>query len=241
MIRIAICEDDSFYIEKEKDMIEAYLKEKDEKYELSVFYSGTEFINNYKSAYDIIFLDIAMDGIDGLEIARWLRAEQSKAFIVFLTAYAKYSIEGYKVDAHRFLLKDDAGIKQAISECMESALDKLKKGENKVELKVQGGPISVSPSKILFVESRAHRVIFHMVEGTGKISEHYMYDRLDNIQEMLNGYGFRRIHQSYLVNTAYLKTVSRYNAELTNGVILAISKKYYDEIENYFVRMREDF
>lgn len=241
MIRIAICEDDSFYLEREKKMIESYLKEKKEKYELSVFSSGVELTNDYRIDYDIIFLDISMEKMDGLDTARWLRGQESKAFIIFLTAYAEYSIEGYKVDAHRYLLKDDEKIELALSECMDSLLEKLHKNDIRVELEVQGGILSIAPVKILYAESKVHRVTIYVLESTGEIAEYYMYNRLDYVQEILEKYGFRRIHQSYLINTGYLKSVCRYKAELTHGICLGISKKYYKEIEDYYIRMRGEF
>ena len=65
-----------------------------------------------------------------------------------------------------------------------------------------------------------------------------MYDRLDNVQENLKKYGFLRIHQSYLINSEYLRKVSRYKAELTQEIILPISKKYFNNIEEFYIRMR---
>lgn len=241
MVKIAICEDDKFYIEKEKQIIKSYFEEKDLSYELYLFNSGVELIKDYRVNYDIIFLDISMDEMNGLEVANILRKKGTSACIVFLTAYAEYSIEGYKVDAHRYLLKNSENIEELLYECLSSALDKLQITENKIDFDVQGGVLTVSPAQIVYAESNAHRVFLYILENTGDLKEYYMYDRLDNIQEKIENFGFIRIHQSYLINRDYMKNVCRYKVELINGISLGVSKKYYKELEDYYIRMRGEF
>lgn len=241
MVKIAICEDDKFYIEKEKKLLESFLLERDIKYELYLFRSGVELIKDYRMNYDIIFLDISMDEMNGLEVANWLRKNGTDSCIVFLTAHAEYSIEGYKVDAHRYLLKNAENIEEALYECLSSALEKLQIRENKIDFAVQGGVLTVSPSKIVYAESKAHRVVLYILENSGDIKEYYMYDRLDNVQAKLADYNFMRIHQSYLLNKEYMKTVSRYKVDIIGDIRLAVSKKYYKELEDYYIRMRGDF
>lgn len=241
MIRIAICEDDSFFLKKEKAFIENYIKEKSDDYEIATFVSGKDLMSHYKDIYDVIFLDVAMEEIDGIAIAKWIRQQKSKVYIVFITAYAEYSIEGYKVEAHRFLLKNSENMQENLKECLDSIWDKLQKTESKVTLPVQGGDLVIDASKIVFAESKVHKVTIHVKEQSGKLQEYYMYDRLDNVQEVLRTYGFSRIHQSYLINTGYLVSVSRYKAELSVGIELGISKKYYKEIEEQYIRMRGEF
>ena len=84
------------------------------------------------------------------EAARWLRENDTKAFIVFLSGYPEYSLEGYKVEAHRFLLKNDENLESSLAECLDSAIDKMQRDEKKIELAVQGGTLSIAPSKIVY-------------------------------------------------------------------------------------------
>ncbi|MCQ2522159.1 MAG: LytTR family DNA-binding domain-containing protein [Lachnospiraceae bacterium] len=241
MVKIAICEDDKFYIEKEKQLIESFFEKKDINYALYLFKSGVELLKDYRINYDIIFLDISMDEMNGLEVANLLRKKGINACIVFLTACAEYSMEGYKVDAHRYLLKNAEDIEDALYECLSSALDKMQIRENRIDFDVQGGVLTISPSKIVYAESKAHRVVLYVLENTGYLKEYYMYDRLDHVQEKLESFGFMRIHQSYLINKEYMKSVCRYNTELIPGITLAVSKKYYKELEDYYIRMRGEF
>lgn len=241
MVKIAICEDDIFYMKKAKQLVEDFFKERELRFSLITFQSGIELTKNFRENYDIIFLDISMEEMDGLEAAMWLRENGSKACIIFLTGYPEYSLEGYKVDAHRYLLKNAENIKEALYECLSSALEKMQKAEKKIDLDVQGGILSIAPSKIVYAESKVHRVTIHVLENSGDIQEYYMYDRLDHVQEQLAHLGFMRIHQSYLINREYLKTVCRYKAELIAGISLGISKKYYKDLEDYYIRMRGEF
>ena len=241
MVKIAICEDDIFYMEKERNLIEDYFKTRDLCYTITTFESGIELTKDFREDYDVIFLDVAMEKMDGLEAARWLRDNGTKAFIVFLSGYPEYSLEGYKVEAHRFLVKTDENLEASLAECLDSVLEKIQRAEKKIELAVQGGTLSIAPSKIVYAESKVHRVIIHVLESSGQMREYYMYDRLDCVQEELAHSGFMRIHQSYLINRDYLTNVYRYKAELVQGIMLGISKKYYKDAEDYYVRMRGEF
>lgn len=241
MVKVAICEDDIFFQDEEKKLLDSYFEKRKIEYSIQIFESGNDLLENYRNEYNIVFLDISLEGMDGIEVARQLRKRHAGAYIVFLTAYAEYSIEGYKVDAHRYLLKDDKNLKNTLFECLDSIMSNMKADVVKLNFKVQGGLLSVVPSKIIFVESKGHRLILH-IRGEKQIDKEYsMYERLDNLQTLLKNYGFIRIHQSYLINRKYLIDVCRYRAKLSDGTYLGISKKYYKETEEYFVRMRGEF
>lgn len=238
MIKVAICEDDSFYIEKEKILIESYLRKYDIRNEIVTFTTGEELIQASSNNFDIIFLDIELSGIDGIAAAKWLRDKGAQSHIIFISAYTKYLSEGYKVGAHRYLLKNDNKFDESFCECMESVIAKIQTEEIKIEMEVKGGKLTVAPSKILYAESNVHKVSIYVLDQSEKLQEYYMYDRLDNVQEKLERYGFLRIHQSYLINGEHLRKVSRYKAELICGMELSISKKYFSNIEAFYIRMR---
>lgn len=238
MVRVAICEDDLFYMEREKNLIESYLKTREIRSEITTFSSSIELTKAYANSFDIIFLDVEMDEMNGMEVAHWLRDKGAKSHIIFLSAYAEYLPEGYKVDAHRYLLKNDAKFDESFCECMDSVVAKIQMEESKIEIKIKDGILSIAPSKIIYAESNVHKVTLYVIEQSGDIREYYMYDRLDNVQAKLERYGFLRIHQSYIINGEHLRKVYRYKAELIKDISLAISKKYYNDVEDYYIRMR---
>lgn len=238
MVRVAICEDDLFYMEREKNLIESYLQTREIRSEITTFSSSIELTKAYANSFDIIFLDVEMDEMNGMEVAHWLRDKGAKSHIIFLSAYAEYLPEGYKVDAHRYLLKNDAKFDESFCECMDSVVAKIQMEESKIEIKIKDGILSIAPSKIIYAESNVHKVTLYVIEQSGDIREYYMYDRLDNVQAKLERYGFLRIHQSYIINGEHLRKVYRYKAELIKDISLAISKKYYNDVEDYYIRMR---
>lgn len=238
MVRVAICEDDLFYMEKEKILIESYLQKREIRCDITTFSSSIDLTKAYANSFDIIFLDIEMDEMNGMEAAHWLRDKGAKSHIIFLSAYAEYLPEGYKVDAHRYLLKNDAKFDESFCECMDSVIAKIQMEESKIDIKVKDGILSIAPSKIIYAESNVHKVTLFVIEQSGDIREYHMYDRLDNVQTKLERYGFLRIHQSYIINGDHLRNVCRYKAELIKDISLAISKKYYNDVEDYYIRMR---
>lgn len=127
MFRIAICDDEKPFRDSVKKFVEKYLCEKNISYDIDTFASGKELLELGIELvqYDIIFLDINMDEIDGIVTAQKIREYSSEVYIVFVTAYIDYSLEGYKVDAARYLLKNNTYFDDSIYECMDTILRKM--------------------------------------------------------------------------------------------------------------------
>ena len=106
-MKIAICDDEKEFRDLIRVYIEDYLNTKDILYTIDTFISGEKFLNEtFPSEYSIIFLDINMEGMDGITTAKKIRERGINSYIVFVTAYIDYSLEGYKVGAVRYLLKN---------------------------------------------------------------------------------------------------------------------------------------
>ena len=105
MIRIAIVEDDPAYREQLKTYVSNYEKEYEEQFRLSVFTDGLEFIEAFHADYDIVFMDIRMKHLDGMETARKIRLQDHNCIIIFITNLAQYALQGYEVEAMSYILK----------------------------------------------------------------------------------------------------------------------------------------
>jgi DNA-binding LytR/AlgR family response regulator len=236
MFYIAVCDDEEYFRKREKQLIEKYMQLKDYKYRIDVFQSGRELLelDSKLSQFDMIFLDINMEEIDGIETAREIRKITKNTYIVFVTAFITYALEGYKVDAVRYLLKDDECLEKAVNECLETIVYKMNYEEHKTTFAFQEGEKTIRIEDIVYIESNLHKLIFHM---SGNI-KYTMYAKLDELSDSLRETGFCRIHKSYLVNFRYVENVERYKAELIDGRSLAISKAKYLETKNEFVSFR---
>lgn len=234
MFRIALCDDEIYYLQYEKRLIIDYMERQECEYQVDVFQSGKELLELKEKIqqYHILFLDIYMDEIDGMATARQIRRFSSSTYLVFVTAFVTYALEGYKVNASRFLLKDQGNLKLAIEECLDAIIKEIKHSEWKHCFEFIEGRLEARLENLIYVESHLHKLIFHM-KGT-KQPRYTMYEKLDSI-EVLLGKDFCRIHKSYLVNLKYIYKMKRYQLELYDGTFLNVAKGKYIEVNNRFI------
>ena len=122
MFRIAICDDERQFRKRIHDILIEYMNENDILYEIDEFESGKDFIclGINLSKYDIVFLDVNMDELDGLETAQKIRKVSNDVFIVFVTAFITCAPQGYSVGAIRYILKNNVNFPELIFECMDA-------------------------------------------------------------------------------------------------------------------------
>lgn len=173
-----------------------------------------------------------MNEIDGLETAKRIRIFNENIFIVFVSAYYSYSLEGYKVNAVRYIIKENENLELSYRECIYSILKIINENQNTQIFGFQEGNIELDVAKIMFVESNLHKLVFHM-NGSSKMN-YTMYDKLDNVQIE----GFCRIHKSYLINMKYIVEMSRYYIVLADGTRLSVAKTRYPEVKKQIMTFR---
>lgn len=231
MLQIAICDDELFYREKIQKLLEGYLKKRELPYKLHSFISGESFLkqceNNVK--FDIVFLDISMEEIDGIQTAKRIRSFHSDTYIVFVTAFMDYALEGYKVNAVRYLMKDTLDL--ALEECMTAILQKMQVAQ--VTFPFPEGEKKLYTDNILYVESKGHKSIFHYMEDGLVIYQ--IYDKLDNVERKLEDCHFLRIHKSFLVNMKHIRKVGNYTAYLDTNEELPIPRLRFQTVKEAFV------
>ncbi|TGY95330.1 response regulator transcription factor [Petralouisia muris] len=235
MFRIAICDDESVFAEELKGLISGYMMEKGLVFEIDTYSSGEALVKLGIEVvrYTAVFLDINMEKIDGIMTAEKIREVSREVFIVFVTVYVNYSLEGYRLDAVRYLLKSNANFQSTVNECMDAIMDKLNYTVAIKKFDFKEGTKEVSLERLLYIESRLHKLEFHVMEDDMKI--YTMYETLNALEDRLAANKFVRIHQSYLVNIKYIKNVIRYKVVLTNGVELVIPKVRYTYVREQFI------
>ena len=235
MIRIAVCDDEKYFREKIGALLQEYSSAREFGINVESFASGEEFLaSEKKEMFDVIFLDINMEGMNGIETAQKIRQFSEDIVLIFITAYVAYSPEGYKVNAIRYLLKDSDSFKTAFWECMDAVRNKLMVVEKKEKFEFQGKEMVIPLSHIVYMESNLHKVTFY-IKGK-EIQAYTMYEKQDAIEERLRKtQSFCRIHQSYLINLKYVDEVKRYQVLLNTGEILNIAKPRYKEVEMQYI------
>lgn len=253
-MNIAICDDEEnirIYIKKliEKKLIEM----QDGDCRVMEFSSGGELLKFWqqedREEVDLLFLDISMDGTDGMEAAQQIRSwmeERKEAvwgslpLLIFITGYPEYMPRAFSVNAFQYLVKpiDEKEFgdvfAQAVRECHRLEAKKSKKQR---EILVHSGNVTrkIPVDDIYYIESSNRKIIVFLqgekIECYGKISE-----MESELQEC-----FFRIHKGYLINMKYVERYSRTEVLMKNGSRLLISKyKYQDFIKAYLEYISED-
>lgn len=228
-MNIIICDDcqkDRTFL---NNLLREYEKTSSEQFHISHYDLGTRLCED-KEALDkcqLVFLDINMDEQDGLKTAIKIKKLYPDIYIVLVTAYMSYSLEGYKVKASRFLLKDD--LEHTIKECMDSLIEEIRQKERYVEFAFVEGNVRLRADDIIYIETARHKNIFYTKKQTYSI-----YKMMDEIEEELSNLCFVRIHQSFLVNMRYIEKISSYVLRLITGKEISVPKSRYQEVKRRY-------
>lgn len=235
MFRIAVCDDEKPFREQMKEILQEYMREHGVYYKIDTFQSGEELLDLgiELNQYRVIFLDINMEEMDGLATARRIREHNIDIFIVFVTAFVHYSVEGYQVNAIRFLLKGTKNLQGYVAECMDAIYQKMQYEVDWREFDFIDGRKKVSLNRILYVESSLHKLNFHVMED--KMVSYILYDTLNHLEKYIESKYFLRCHQSFLVNMKYIKSLRHYEVILYDGMSLPIPKARYRDVHDTYV------
>ena len=231
MLRIAICDDEKYDRDRIQALLLEYLETHNLNASIDLFSSGKEFLSERDNLvkYDIVFLDINMEEIDGIQTAQEMRSFQSDTCIVLVTAFINYVLEGYKVGAVRYIMKDALDVQ--IKECMDAIIQKMQFRE--ITFPFLEGDRTLYTDNILYVESRKHKCIFSCMERENVTYQ--LYGKLDQIEIKLERYGFLRIHKSFLVNMKHVKRIRNYIAVMDSGDEFPVSRLRFTKARESFV------
>ena len=214
-MRIAICDDEEIYRIELKSLLDKLLINVD--YNIDTFDDGNRLTESFKGLpYDLVFLDIEMPAVDGITLAKKIRAISEKVFIVFLTSHVEYAIEGYEVNALRYLTKpvDIEKLKEVIRFVQE------KQGkERQLIIKEDGEELLINLNDVIFMESMNQNVRIVTFKG-----EHVIRYNIGDFEEQLKNDGFFRIHRGYLISLSKVKKLSKSDVIMDGDTILPVSR-----------------
>lgn len=195
MLRIAICDDEPEARDALRFQLEKALIEQTEEvvYEFCAGTNAVSWLRKHPGEVDLLFLDVEMDNMDGMEAARQIREFDGNIMIVFLTGYADHVFDGYSVGALDYILKPVTV--QRLMELLHRVRVKLEQEENlSFSFKNADGTWRFPLQEILYFYSDRRKVSL-----VTKDKEYTFYAKLDEIGKKLDGQ-FVRIHQRFLVN-----------------------------------------
>ena len=230
MYQIAVCEDDAAVREPLCRMCSEILEHMEVSHEVTPF-SDAEALERAMTAgtrFDLLCLDILMDGKTGMEFARQLRERDDKTSILFITNSEEFLREGYEVRPIHYLFKPVD--REQLARALETDL-RLHHRPDSVTIRA-GASVTVLPlDELLYVESRDHVLVAQLEQG-----ELVLRMRLSDMEVVLRGDWFCRCHNSYLVNMRRIVRLDRKGLLLENGAWIPIGRNYYKAAQEKLVR-----
>ena len=235
-MRIAICDDNINHI----NIIENYIHDlRKTSIECDAYQSGEELIRSFRDGeeqYDVIFLDMEMEQLNGIETANYIREIDEHVIIVFVTSHTEYMRDSFKCAPFRFLVKPvDVEEFKTVFYDISKKLSKQRKvfafTENKAKIRLYC-------DDIIYCVSQDHWIWIHTKDKVYKICK-----SLTELHGQLDKEMFCRVHKSYIINFLYIKSIKDNDAELYHcDKTIAISRSYKKEVlEEYTNFLERDF
>ena len=223
MIRIAICDDEVKFTGKLEKILNEIAGREGIRVDINVYFDGfhlVEAIEKSNICYDIIFLDMEMNHMNGLETAKRIREQDEIVLLIYVTSHSSYAIEAYEVHPFQFVLKPID--KEIIYRYFMQEYEKIILDASYYEYKCKNDYFKVLMKDIMYFKSEKRVIKIYLCDGSIKT----YYDKLNSVEEKIKTkkLDFWRIHQSILVNTKYIVRKAYDHVELTDATKLYISE-----------------
>jgi len=217
LIHIAICDDEKHMSDHIRAMASDFFRKKNREIYFRTFSSGEELLS-YDGQIDILFLDIQMNGMDGMETARKLRASKFRGFLIFITVLKEMVFQSFEVQAYDYL------VKPVYDKQFEKTMERLyasMQNASEDSLLVQKGYEGriIREDEIVFCEIIDRKIYLNLTSG--EVVDYY--ERIENLESKLDSHFFR-CHRSYLINLKHLKGYKNGTAYMDNGKEVPVSR-----------------
>lgn len=234
MLSIAVCDDEVIECCNMARKIKDILEEMKIPCIIRQFRSGGELLKAIES-FDIVFLDIIMQGLDGMKTAQIFREKASDKILIFVSSSREYVFEAYDVEAFQYLLKpvDDRKLKNVLQ---KAVLKTENRSQEFIIVSRERQKKKLFLDDIYYFEIQGRIVDAHGTEGIFTY-----YEQIGELENKLRDKGFFRCHKSYLINLEYVCGYNRQEALLENGEKIVIAKRRYDRfVQEVLKVMREN-
>lgn len=222
-MRVAICDDEKTQLSITKASLEDVYKSLD--LVVDTYTSGVKLLNAIEGIhYDLVILDIEMPELNGIDTAKHLRKIEDKTAIVFLTSHVEYALEGYEVNALRYLTKPVNTEK--LSEIITYLLEQKKK-DKRILVRNNEDVEMVFVTDIYYMEAQDQMV--RIVTNKEEYRNRY---NLGDYETELGAYGFFRIHRGYLINLGHVLRLAGREIVMDDNTSLPVSRMKEAALKN---------
>ncbi|MBQ7860126.1 MAG: response regulator transcription factor [Faecalibacterium sp.] len=218
MFPIAICDDSPVARAELKRYLQRYWDDRGQQVRIREFAGGEELLRGIPAETRIVFLDIEMPGLSGIETARALRERYPALCIFFVTAFTQYAIEGYSVHAYAYLKKP---VKYGqLCQQLDDALTTLQRERpHFITMRRGSSTVLLNSRDIQSIEVKRHTLIVSYATEKESFAMN-----LNDVLPQLEGHGFSQCHRSYVVNLAHLSRITATDLVMQNGELIPLSK-----------------
>ncbi|MBD5393135.1 MAG: response regulator transcription factor [Lachnospiraceae bacterium] len=215
MLRIAVCDDDRQFAAKLENMVRQQAGKMQLNIETESYSDGDALVADIRKGYryELIFLDIEMEKVNGISAARSIRELDRSVLLIYVSGYEQYLKELFEVEPFRFLSKpvDDSKFQRYFQE----ACNRIVEDNAFFQFTFNKNICRVELRNIVYFES--HGRVIHIILKDR--TEECFYGKLNDVEKEMeeSSHCFLRIHQSYLVNYSYIKRMSFSDITLTTG------------------------
>lgn len=232
-MRIAVCDDDEMELTRLSRLIGEYQTGHGADPVCRLYHNGTDFLCDLKAEqFDLVFLDILMPGVSGVQVAQELRETDKNVKIVFISSSPEFALESYNVGAYHYLIKPVEG--GSLFPLLDRAESELSGREGRgFVLRNRKGIVWISYANLEYVEVINKKVFLHMADGV----IHEATTALAEYEGKLLGRPeFLKIHRSYLINLRYVREIGS-NCVLTgNGHSIPIARQRRNDVQEAYMR-----
>lgn len=233
MIRIAVCDDEKNMSDQIRKLVSDFFRAKNWEVSIRQFSCGEELLR-YDKPVDVLFLDIQMEGTDGMETARRLRERGFRGVLIFVTVLREMVFSAFDVQAYDYLVKPLR--KEAFERTMERLFTSLQNAGQTGLLVRKGYDSRIIPlTDIVFCESIDRKIYLHLISS--EVVDYY--ERIENLESKL-GSGFFRCHRSYLIHLKYLKNYQNGTAYMEGGREIPVSRLRAGTFSQVILQYMED-
>ena len=232
-LNVAICDDNQEYI----NILENYiLDRKDVGITCDAFYSGEELVKMYnigEACYDVIFLDMEMDKLNGIETANIIRKMDKHVIIVFVTSHTKYMQACFECLPFRFLVKPVSA--SDFDKVYADIIKKLSEERTTFVFTENRNKIRLFCEDIIYFECQAHYIHIHTKDKVHKICK-TMSELYDSVDKTM----FIQVHKSFVINLNHIREIKETELVLYDAdKVIPISRTFKKQVATAFINFKE--
>ena len=228
-LTIAICDDNENQIKELRHRLNEWSVDKPFALTVDEYISAESFLFSYEDRpCDLLLLDIEMGQLNGMELAKKLRAEGDMLPIVFITGYSDYMNDGYEVEALHYLLKpvDKKKLFAVLDRYIKRSAPK-----KEITLRCEEKKLHISPDTIQYAEATGKRTQVHLADGTVLVCA----EGISELKSRLST-DFITCHRSYVVNLRFVRSIGKTEIVLDGGETVPLSRRLYKEVNDMFIQ-----